>query len=383
MFDLGFIRKRGKSARADAVPRTLSEELLRELTGAGQAPETGGDDRRAFGRIRIGTRATLRLASEDSKPVSVLLRDLCVASVGILVDSPVITGAEYWIYIPKPQNPDEVVALCCVIVRCDAGGFERSAYVAAASFIEGDPPALPASQSAAQAEPPNQLEEEGHLSFTPRPGSHLFLPSSDPTPVAATSPPAESVDSDQAAPVLASAPPAAPAPPPPIAAPVEPAPPPQDAILVEPAAPPPAPPASPPRPVRTESSPEISQPAKAPVTHDAPATPFTEHQIRKMGQTLQPHLAYLKRMINRMDHQGIGPDDPLRQELIQACQSVEQLCRRVESIPTPAPASAPASAPATAPVGAEPAKPTRRPAKADAIECLMLLRRQALLPSIN
>src|ERR1700684_1864889 len=92
MFDLGFIRKKNKSARADAVPRTLSEELLEELTGACQLPDNSENDRRAFGRICIGTRATMRLTAEDAQPVSVLLRDLCVASVGILVDAPLTAG---------------------------------------------------------------------------------------------------------------------------------------------------------------------------------------------------------------------------------------------------------------------------------------------------
>lgn len=375
MFDLGFIRKKGK-VRTDAVPRTLSDELLEELTGACQLPDANQGDRRAFGRICIGTRAMLCAATENSQTVSVLLRDLCVASAGILVDSPLPTGEEYWLYIPKAQDPDDVVALCCVIVRCDPGGFERSAYVAAASFIEGQPPALASPEAEQRAGSPNQAEEEGHRPFVPRPGSTLFLPSTDPTtapqatapPAAEQSPAAEPAPAE-AAPVATSvdivATTAAPMP----VEIVTPAPAPQPVDAVVPA--PPQPPPSGPPPVVNEPAPQVVPHVQPPSENGADIAPLSPQQIRRMADTVKPHLAYLKRMINRMEQQGIGPDDPMRQEMHKAYDAVEQLHRRLE-----------ANAGAADKPAVKHSSQSARP-RNDAIESLMLLRRTALLPSIN
>lgn len=370
---LGFGRK--KLAKADAVPRTLSEELLAALTGACPVPEASENERRAFGRVAIGTRATLRAARENSEPVPVLLRDLCAASVGILIDSPVPANEEYWIYIPKPDDPDDVVALNCVMVRCDPGGFERSAYVAAATFIEGEPPPLPEPvDPAEQAGSPNQLEEEGHRAPVIRVGG-LFLPP-DPAAVPQGPPAADPAASDPAALDPAASDRQAPAAPE-QAQPAVAAQPPATQVAAEVVKP--EPPIRPPPPVCHESSPEVARPAEASIEHWAPAMELTPAQIRRMADTIKPHLVYLKRMMNRLDHYQIGPDDSLRQGLDKAHRAVEQLQLLMES----------QAAPASQAAGP---KPEKRAAakhltkgyqpKPDEIQCLIQLR-QALLPSIN
>jgi hypothetical protein len=378
---LGFGRK--KPAKADAVPRTLSEDLLGALTGACPLPAAGENERRAFGRVVIGTRATLRAARDDSEPVPVLLRDLCAASVGILIDSPVAANEEYWIYIPKPDDPDDVVSLSCVMVRCDPGGFERSAYVAAATFIEGEPPPLPEAVDPAEAAgSPNQLEEEGQRAPVIRVGG-LFLPP-DPAAAAPAPPTADPAALDPAAldpaatdqHVSAALEPAqvpAPAQPAPMQAPAE-------VVTPEPAICPP--------PVCRESSLEAARAAEAPVEHWAPAMELTPAQIRRMADTIRPHLAYLKRMMNRLDHYQIGPDDSLRQGLDKAHRAVEQLQMLMESQaapasqapdPTPDKRAAKHSSKGYQPKGYQ---PKGYPPKPDEIQCLIQLR-QALLPSIN
>jgi hypothetical protein len=106
---------------------------------------------------------------------------------------------------------------------------------------------------------------------------------------------------------------------------------------------------------------------------------LTPGQIRRMADTIKPHLVYLKRMMNRLDHYQIGPDDSLRQGLDKAHRAVEQLQLLMES----------QAAPASQAAGP---KPEKRAAakhltkgyqpKPDEIQCLIQLR-QALLPSIN
>ena len=371
---LGFGRK--KSAKADAVPLTLSAELLAALTGACPLPEASENERRAFGRICIGTRATLRAAGSDCPPVPVLLRDLCAASVGVLVDSPVETDKEYWIYIPKPDDPDDVVALCCVMVRCDPGGFERSAYVAAATFIEGDPPPLEPEPAQETAGPPNQLEEEGHHSPPARRVGGLFLPTPDPAPAAAAPTTPDPAASDQQTP---------PAPQPVAAPPSEPV---GAAACDQEVTPPPPSQPCPAPPVCQEPSPQIPQPAESPKREESEPAQLTPDQIRRIADTIKPHLAYLKRLMNRMDHHQASPDASLRQDLDKANQAVEQLHRRLESMAAPA-SQAPGPKPdkraarqpnkGHQPVGHQPKGYQPKP---DEILCLIQLR-QALLPSIN
>jgi hypothetical protein len=110
---------------------------------------------------------------------------------------------------------------------------------------------------------------------------------------------------------------------------------------------------------------------------------LTPAQIRRMADTIRPHLAYLQRMMNRLDHYQIGPDDSLRQGLDKAHRAVEQLQTLMESQAAPA-SQAPVPKPdkRAAKHSSNGHQPKGYPPKPDEIQCLIQLR-QALLPSIN
>jgi hypothetical protein len=429
---LGFLRRKGSST-APLAPRTLATQLLESLTGACQLPEASENDRRAFGRICIGTRAMLRSATSDATLVSVLLRDICAASVGILIDSPVNAGELYWIYIPKPEDPDDVVALSCVIVRCDRGGFERSAYVAAATFIEGEPPALPPPAQAQPAAAPGQVEEEGHRAAPSRLGSKLFLPTpvqatptppdftADPAavPEAAPAPPPEIPTGDRAEVLAPEAPEPVSCPPPPvcdesiseISAPVEssideveapgapepmscPPPPVCDESISEVSAPAPVEPSiheveapgapepvsDPPPSVCHESISDVSAPApvESSVDDAAARAQQTREQIRRMADSIRPYLAHLKRMVARLDQQQNGPDDSLQLDMDNALLAMEQMRQHMESL-TGSSAQAAVRTPARRSVKWSPRSRQPQPEQTEPA----ILRRQGFPPSIN
>jgi hypothetical protein len=172
---LGFGRKQNRAKQVK--PRVLSDELFESLTGACVLESPTDEDRRGAPRLSVGTRATIRAAKENSEPISVLLRDFSASGVGMLIDSAMQEGDQLWVYIAKPDSPSDIVGLCASVVRCEPGGFEQSAFVVAANFIEGEAP--PAPQLANEEE--DHAKKDHELENTPRvrPGSALFLPSSE------------------------------------------------------------------------------------------------------------------------------------------------------------------------------------------------------------
>jgi hypothetical protein len=174
-----------------AVPRTLSKELLVDVTGACELPVARDEQgRRECWRVPIGTRATLRMCGGDSAPISIIVRDISAIGIGLLFEKPLNAGERFWIYLPKPAEQGEIVGLCCVAIRSDRGGAFKELYVIGATFVEGDAPPLPkVPKHPHELVPnfdPNRFEEEGGLPPI-RAGSHIFLQSHSPYPQIETS----------------------------------------------------------------------------------------------------------------------------------------------------------------------------------------------------
>lgn len=377
---LGFL-KRGKTS-AQPVPRTLSTEILEAVTGSCVLPDEKEKvhERRKHSRFSVGARVQIREARSDSEPISVLLRDISVASVGLLVDSPLPRGVEYWIYIPKAENPHEVLAFSCIIERCDPGGFELSAFVAAGVFVDGEPPMLETAIPAVVelvVLPPNQSEEEGGPPTRTRGSSSLFTPKVEPAEkeqpdapppddqeilavLMATDEPASLIELDPAdledqeleaerAETAAA----------------------QPAVMETPTAKP-ADAAAPAAPEGVGKVQEPSKPtplvfAEAAITEtplaeeeeEAPAkaVPLKPAQLKKMSKEVKLQRTQLKRLAARFDRAKLSPDDPRLQSLLQAERALEQLYTCMQPLEVEAPLPPPVES------VAPPKKKTRKRSK--------------------
>lgn len=329
------------------------------LTGVRQSPETGENDRRENPRICVGTRALLCAASSVGEPVPVVLRDLSNSGVGMLVDAELPVGAECWIYIPKADKPDDLVGVTCEIVRCDRGGFELSAYVVAAVFIEGEPPEMEMPVTEEEKAKP----AEKSAPHAPRPNSQIFSQKSaveKSAPAPAEDAPIASQLSDFFSHIAPTAAPAKAAPA------VEPMPTVKDTPLpsIEPEKPKPAPEPE----AQIESAPveegeanaveqadendaqsadasQASSTAQSPSEEVEPALTLTEataageklswNHIRRMAKITHAQLAYLQRTGNRLDDKHAGTNPALRQDVEKARKVIEQLNSRLNSLRNP------------------------------------------------
>jgi hypothetical protein len=339
---IGLQKGRGEAAQ---IARTLTPELLTQITGTHQAPGDPTNAGDPTAPICIGIRATVRAALPDSPHVPVLLRQISSLGAEMLVEGPLPNGEQFWLYIPTHDNKQNV-AIWCVVLACETGGFEESAYVATATFIEGDPPQLEiapaAEEAAAEAKP---------VAPQPRPDSPIFSkaqPSVDEDPEEAAfeliDEPGEPVSEEGNAPMAAKVPAPAPAPEwkeiplESASKPAAPTPAAEEPIAVEaPAVP--ATPAPSAAPVVEAPEPPASIPLIPPhaITAMAAAIKKADEdlggldlaQLRRVGRTINAQVAFLNRIKRRWDQKQLTANDSLRQDLQAVHEAFENLRLRL------------------------------------------------------
>jgi hypothetical protein len=124
-------------------PRTISKEIVEQLTDAGAPASPDPSDRREAVRVCVGTRAKIRVGRRDAPLVAGMVRDLSSKSVGLLMEFAPRLNELCWIYIPKRMDPTEHIAVTATINRCVRGGVDQSVFLVAAMFVEGEAPELP------------------------------------------------------------------------------------------------------------------------------------------------------------------------------------------------------------------------------------------------
>ena len=351
--------QRGRGGPTTPAARSLSPELLTEITGKHEAPGATTEAADHTAPICIGIRATIRAALPDSPQVPVLLRQISSLGVEMLVDGPLPSGEQFWLYIPKANDESDHVAIWCLVLACETGGFEESAYVATGTFVEGAPPALP--QDALTEEEAARLMEgdarsAGESAPHPRPGSTLFAATPEEEKkdekteeteavVSLTEEPEEEV----AKPAKAATQPTKEA-----AAPVWTEVPMEPLKTEQKAAEPPAVPATQAvsaslpgqAPAKVEAPViEAIKAAPAEVRHETPAPPsikpaalkiapvqstdLTAQEVRRMDRTIKAQAAFFNRLRKQWDENKLVANAALRDELMAMQESIESLRMRM------------------------------------------------------
>jgi hypothetical protein len=313
--------KDGEAAVLSGNPRTLSQDLLIDLTGACELPlPPNANGHRDCWRVPIGTRGTIRLAFANSVPVSLVVRDISAIGAGLLFENPMRTGQKFWLYLPKAHAPEEIVGICCVALRCDRGGAFKELYSIGASFIEGEAPKLilPEQSFPKNSTPviaPNRLEEEGGHSPN-RIGSSIFLPSIAPTPEPEMAAPASA---EICGPVQAVVAQIAPAPAAPLQiTPAQIAPAAYTTPVVEPAV-------TEPVSFREIPLPPLDETSALSANPDANPANLTPDQRRRIAKVLKRQQNYLNRLVGRMNEMQRPQADPLLARTLAARTATEDL----------------------------------------------------------